>query len=430
MNADKTKRSSSDRDLEALGVYFAEELVGEISTSDGVSIQFQYADSWQQNEAAFPISVSLPLGEPIFDARMNVANNFFVNLLPEENIRKRTCEKLKISEGNDFELLRQIGGDCAGAISVLPVNSKPAKLHNSYDSISEKQLATWSEGDQNAFADSIGKKDVRLSLAGAQDKLPVKFDGKAFFLPKGNSPSTHILKFTSRFSHLPENEALTTMLAHAVGVSAVNVGLHQTKKSRIAIVERYDRVASDDSFVRLHQEDFCQAMGIHPQRKYQQEGGPNLQDCSQLIKEHCSVPLIELEKFIRWVVFNWLVHNADAHAKNISLLFENGQTKLSPFYDLVCTGNYPQLSKKLAMSIGGESSPGAIGPKHVDLFSREIDVSSKFVKEIVVETANRLMDASEATSKQFQELYGDSPILQRVPSIVRKRCQKVIKLFA
>ncbi len=181
-------------------------------------------------------------------------------MLPEEAIRKRTCEKLGISVGNHYELLKRIGGDCAGALTILPEGKSPIRK-DEYKPISQEQLAGWSRGDQFAFAEVAGEEEVRLSLAGAQDKLPVKVDGNEFFLPMGNSPSTHILKFASHyFSHLPENETFTTMLGRAAGVETVEISLYQTSKSRIAVVERYDRIEADGAYSRAHQEDFCQSV--------------------------------------------------------------------------------------------------------------------------------------------------------------------------
>ena len=421
MNDDKTIANKPNLD-----VYFDQQLIGQISTADGVNIQFSYLESWLKNETSFPISVSIPLtADPI---KNETANNFFVNLLPEERIRKRTCEKLGISEGNNYELLKRIGGDCAGALTIVEGGVQPLNKQNDYEPISRQQLANWSRGDQYAFSQVAGDDDVRLSLAGAQDKLPVKVVGEDFFLPKGDSPSTHILKFASHFSHLPENETFTTMLGRAIGVETVNISLHKTSKSRIAVVERYDRIENNGVYTRTHQEDFCQALGMHPKEKYQQEGGPNLKKCIELIKNVCSVPAVELEKLIRWTMFNWLAYNADAHAKNISLLFIDGKTELTPFYDLVCTNNYPQLSKNLAMSIGGEFLPGDVTPKHFVAFAEELEVNSSYVNEIAIETVDMLQNSLEETIAEFRDMYGDSPILQRIPVIVRRRCKRALKL--
>ena len=408
-----------------LNVYHDTHLVGQISTADGVKLQFSYVESWLNRKASFPISISIPLVSGFADDE--TANNFFVNLLPEERIRKRVCEKLGISIGNHFELLKRIGGDCAGALTIVEENATPLEKQSVYKLIPEQKLTDWSEGEQYAFAEVVGEQDVRLSLAGAQDKLPVKAMEADFFLPVGNSPSTHILKFASHYSHLPENETFTTMLGHAAGVETVDVTLHQTKKSRIAVVERYDRIERNNEYFRVHQEDFCQALGTPPEMKYEQEGGPSLKNCIDLIKNVCSFPVVELEKFIRWVLFNWLVYNADAHAKNISLLFSDGQIKLAPFYDLVCTGNYPRLSKKLAMSIGGEFLPGAVTSRHLETFAQELEVNLSYLNELAHEIIERLQSSLDTTVQEFKKLYGDSPILQRIPAIVKRRCKRTLK---
>ena len=319
----------TDPEQKQLNVFYERHLVGFISSRNHVDLTFQYSPEWTARSDAFPISVSLPLNAPI---PQDASNFFFVNLLPEENIRRRTCEKLGISEGNHFELLRRIGGDCAGALTISDANDfgLPPPKPPRYILIEPDQLAEWSTGNQYAFTQVAGAPQVRLSLAGAQDKLPVKFDGQNFFVPVGSTPSTHILKFSSHFSHLPENETFTTLLAKTIGLPVVDIRLHPTSQSRIAVVKRYDRHKVDGELRRIHQEDFCQALGIHPEQKYQQEGGPDLKACANLIKQTCSVPILELDKLLRWVLFNWLVHNADAHAKNISLLFSGGTTTLAP----------------------------------------------------------------------------------------------------
>ena len=415
-----------------LNVFFQTNLVGRISTKDGVSIQFEYSDSWVKHENAFPISVSIPLDSKAINQAF--ANNFFVNLLPEENIRARTCANLGISEGNDFELLRRIGGECAGALSILSTDEEPTIDHQ-YTKVSEKRMVEWCEGDVVAFAEVAGKNNIRLSLAGAQSKIPIMFDGSNFYLGKGSAPSTHIIKFPGKFSHMPENEVFTTMLANSIGVTTVDLALQDVilspkKQTRIALIERYDRMKKGDKYFRLHQEDFCQALGLHPQKKYEQEGGPTLEMCAKLIRENCSVPVTELEKFVRWIVFNWLCHNADAHGKNISFLFtEKGKTILAPSYDLVCTRNYPNLYRNLAMQIGGEASPGAVGEAHLKKLSEDIQMPFNFIKEVSIESAAKLIENLEAQKEVFVDTFGTSPILQRVPGIVEKRCKRALKFL-
>ena len=154
-----------------LNVYFQAQLVGTISPDDEAKINFEYENSWVENDNSFPISISLPLNAE--QTNQESANNFFVNLLPEERIRARTCKKFGISDGNNFELLRRIGAECAGALTILPTEEKPKVDEYEYETITETRLVKWSQGDGNAFAEEAGENNVRLSLAGAQDKMPV-----------------------------------------------------------------------------------------------------------------------------------------------------------------------------------------------------------------------------------------------------------------
>ena len=407
-----------------LNVFLNDELVGVVhSSGGGVEIGFRYSDSWIERDR-YPISQSLPVQKEELSGR-----TFFANLLPEENVRTRICKKLGISEGNDFELLKAIGGDCAGASTVTPTDV-PAALQNEYSPIEEKQLADWSIGAPDASSAIAGQSNVRLSLAGAQDKLPVKAMGSSFYLPEGNSPSTHILKFASPdYSHLPENETFTTMLAKSVSVNAVDIELYQTREARIEVVVRYDRKAVDSGTLRIHQEDFCQALGINPTNKYEKEGGPGIRDCGGLIKRVCTVPATELEKLIRWAIFNLLVHNADAHGKNISLIYDSEETILAPFYDLVCTRNYERLDRKLAMKIGGVDDPDVVQKKHLEAMAKELEVRESFVTDMTVEMGERLMANLPAAVEEFRGRFGDSPILQRIPKVVTKRVRKTLQSF-
>lgn len=344
-----------------LHVYYRQRSVGAISLSASGLMRFTYHDEWLNSENAFPISLSLPL-DGSFDAAKG--HHFFANLLPEGPVREQICKSLKTSPNNDFELLKAIGGDCAGALFVTPSSSiEPPHSPPRYEPITEEQLSLWSLGAQTAFSAITGRNKIRLSLAGAQDKLPVHVEGDQILIPIGDAPSTHILKFASpHYSHLPENETFITLLAKEVGLSAVDVRLRKTAKAPIALIRRYDRQAIGGEYVRLHQEDFCQALAISPSQKYEKEGGPSLRQCAEIIRRFASFPLVDLQRLLQWTLFNLLIGNADAHGKNLSLLYDStGTPTLAPFYDLICTRNYKKISRELAMSFGGiwdpDSSP-------------------------------------------------------------------------
>lgn len=411
---------------EPLYVYCQQQLVGTLSQTAARSMQFAYDDEWLRSADRFPISRSLPLEGTFTDSH---SQHFFANLLPEGNVREQICKSLKISADNDFELLKAIGGDCAGALTITGARSSDLQERPPrYESVAEEQLASWSLGTPNVFAAVTGQSDIRLSLAGAQDKLPVYMEGTQIMIPLGNAPSTHILKFASpHYSHLPENETFITLLAKEVGLPVVDVRIRKTAKSSITIIARYDRRLEAGQWIRLHQEDFCQALGIDASRKYEKEGGPSHKQCADLIRQHVAFPLVDLQKLLRWSLYNLLIGNADAHGKNLSLLYDrSGSPSLAPFYDLVCTRNHKNLSREMAMSVGGAWNPDVVYAKQLSALADDLGVRSNIVIEQVKELADRIATSLPLVVSGFRERFGDSPVLQRLPRIIRKQVRRVI----
>jgi len=412
---------------ESMFVYYRDAAVGQITQATSGLIAFQYGAEWQQNPDRFPISISLPL-DGNFD--VHASHHFFVNLLPEATIRQQICQSLQISQGNDFGLLKAIGGDCAGALAILPLVTS-VQPEQRYEAVSERQLADWSVGTPNAFSAVTGQDEVRLSLAGAQDKLPVHVQDDKILIPLGNTPSTSLLKFASPiYSHLPENETFVTMLAKAVGLPAVDIQLRQTDRSAIAVIARYDRVLEDGCYRRLHQEDFCQALGISPARKYEKEGGPGLRQCAEIIRRHTSFPLLELQKLMNWTLFNLLAGNADAHGKNLSLLYADRRSlQLAPFYDLVCTRNYKNISRHLAMSLGGVTDPDQIGAKQLHAMADDLGVRAAVVLNAATGLSEQLLQTIPDVVNRFEDSFGPSPILERIPMIINKQIRRLTTLL-
>jgi serine/threonine-protein kinase HipA len=405
---------------EPLYVHYHQQLVGVLSQAAARTMRFVYDDEWLRSANRFPISLSLPLDGAFTDSH---SRHFFANLLPEGNVREQICKSLKISSDNDFELLKAIGGDCAGALTIngsrsSDLQDKPPR----YKPVTEKQLASWSLGTPSVFAAVTGQRDIRLSLAGAQDKLPVYIDGTQIMIPLGNAPSTHLLKFASpHYSHLPENETFITLLAKEVGLPVVDVHIRQTAKSSITIIARYDRQCDAGRWTRFHQEDFCQALGIAASRKYEKEGGPSYKQCAELIRQHVTYPLVDLQKLLRWSLYNLLVGNADAHGKNLSLLYDrSGSPSLAPFYDLVCTRNYKNLSREMAMNVGGAWNPDVVNAKHLRALAEDLGIRSSIVIEQAKEMADRIAISLPLVMDRYRERFGDSPVLKRLPGIVRK----------
>jgi len=409
----------------SLNVYFENSKVGVIDSDADNRMSFRYSTLWLNDPDAFWISISMPLAERVYPPER--AHAFFANLLPEGLVRENVARALGISPDNDFELIARIGGECAGALWIgrdEPSFSETQK----YMAIPEGDLyLRITEG--NVLSSMLMTERVRLSLAGAQDKLPVKIEGGQIFLPGKGSPSTHILKFPGRdYNDLPANEVFVTTLARHIGIRTVDAGIFKVGKIDTCLVSRYDRYKDALNVTRrLHQEDMCQAMGLPYYRKYESEGGPSFRECFELIDRVCSEPIVERDQMLRWLVFNLLIGNSDAHAKNLSLLYQSdGKVEIAPFYDLVCTLCYEKLDRAMAMSIGAISDPGRIGPGQFDAFALECGFSPRWLRGFVLNMAEKVADVLEVG---IDRLNVEQSIYKRVLPAAIKQTRHIRNAF-
>ena len=337
------------------------------------------------------------------------------------------CINLGISARNDYAMLERIGGECAGAVTFVPEGELLPERDYGYRMLTDEELvAILQELPKCPLL--AGEKGVRLSLAGAQDKVAVRLDGNKVSLPLGGAPSTHILKpAIERFEGVVFNEVLSMELAAAVGLNAAPVETRTVEGMTFLLVECYDRVhrqAADEepTVERIHQEDFCQALGIVPETKYQKEGGPSLKDCFSLLREVSSAPVIDLARLLDAVIFNYLVGNNDAQGKNFSLLYPAAgtgalQVRLAPLYDIVSTVYYPELSREMAMKIGGEYSSERVTPKNFEKLAEEAGLAKPLVRRRVLELADSILSA-------LPELGVQNPVAEGVTALIRKRSEK------
>ena len=392
--------------MNSLIVYLNAERVGTLEQDDSGLPQFTYDQAWLEKPGAMPLSRSLPLQGEVFIGKK--ARPFFAGILPEERPRKRIAEILGISDTNDFAMLERIGGECAGAVSLLPeggapIDSKDTRRRGLTEPELRQLIAELPSRPLMAGTDGL-----RLSLAGAQDKLPIIVHNNEICLPLGNTPSTHILKpEPDHFPGLATNEIFCMTLARAVGLNTPNIEYHPIGKKPCILVQRYDRATDEDgSTTRLHQEDFCQALGFPPERKYQAEGGPTLSDCISLLQDWSTTPVLDIPDFINGLIFNVLIGNADAHGKNLSFLYSDGERRLSPCYDLVSTLAWPDLSKNLAMKIGGCESVNAFTIGDWKKMSKKAGLGWPMIRERMAEICHSILNELgevQAQTREFSE---------------------------
>jgi serine/threonine-protein kinase HipA len=396
-----------------------------VLVDEEAGLSFTYDSDWIAAGQP-PLSQSLPL-DGSFGVTQAVA--YFGGLLPEGRPRELLARHLGVSSGNDFALLEQIGGDTAGAISLLPPGaSATAPVGADVDWLDDDDLADLIDTlpSRPMHADPDG--EYRLSLAGTQDKLPVVADEHGRIgTTKGRTPSTHILK--TPIDRLPDtvpNEAFCLRLGRELGIDTVEAQPHRIMGREYLLVARYDRDWSADNPERLHQEDFCQALGVPTSRKYEAEGGPGISDCFELIRSATEVPARETIRLLDYVALSFLVGNHDAHAKNLSLLYRPGTSAaaLAPAYDVLSTIAYRKvqpMSRKMAMKLGGEYRPDYVRPRHLDRLLEAAGLGRAAARRRLRSLAHRAPDAAARVRRAMEREGWRADMLSTVEQIVHQR---------
>ena len=374
--------------------------VGQLALNEYGEPEFTYAADWLAMPNARSVSASLPLQPEPFVRRATLP--FFEGLLPEASQRTAIAQALGISERNEFRLLEEIGGEVAGAIEVWPEDIEPSVSSASGTSriLSDDELVALIDRLPTRPMLAGGEDGLRLSLAGAQSKLPVIYKDGQIALPAPGQPTTHILKpEIARFDGTAENEAFCMRLARAIGLDVAEVQYRAVGDKRFLLIARYDRQAGEEGkTIRLHQEDFCQALGFTSARKYASDGGPVFRDCFALVRRVTTRPAAEALKLLDAALFNAIIGNADAHAKNFSLLYLPDRTQLAPLYDLLSTVAYPDLSQRFAMKIGERRTLEEIYSADLDKFAKDVEIRAPFVRRRMGEIAEGVIEQSEGVA--------------------------------
>jgi serine/threonine-protein kinase HipA len=403
------------------------EHIGQLEQTQTGKMQFAYAKN-----ARHKLSIGMPIQEEPYDEIKTEA--YFGGLLPEgEMARKKIGLRFGVNHNNSFALLKAIGYDCAGAVSLHSMEEAAAKPTSSFPlkgkvfSADELELHIYELPNKPLF---LGVEGLRLSLAGAQDKAAVCLIDNEVALPLNGCPTTHILKPAIKgYDGIIQNEYICLKIAERIGLNVPKVEIRHAKKSLYLLVERYDRLVQNNKVSRIHQEDFCQALGCVSAKKYQNDGGPGFQSCFDLLR-NTSQPVKDRNILASLMIFNYMIGNTDAHGKNFSLLHHSGNdVQMAPAYDLLCTSVYDKLAKKMAMKIGSYYETDKIYPRHWERECKEIGYSYPALRDTIKKQAENIMQATELEREALKKAKLFDPIIDQIIQFFDKQTKLTLKRF-
>ena len=403
-------------------VYFARFQVGRIDATP-VGPTFAYDSRWLATAGAFPMSLSIPLRDGTFGPDVLVP--WLMNLLPEDPALRTVGRNLGVSPQDVLGLLDHMGRDVAGALSL----GEPRPHETEFRIIDGAANLERIINDLPRKPFLAGDDGVSMSLAGAQDKLPVAKTPDGLAIPLNGTPSTHILKpDTERLPGSVQNEALCLTLARLCGLDAASVTTGRAGARSYLLVDRFDRKTDDNGTVRLHQEDFCQALSKPPAAKYEsnQSGlaGPSLADMFRLVDRHMTAA--DAVALLDAVIFNILVCNTDAHAKNHALLLSHGSPRLAPLYDVMCAAAWDGITANLSQAVGGKNRGDHIHGRHWKRQAAACGLNETRVVARVAELVGKVDKALPESVATVEAMpAGGHVLLPRFRDAIAVRCARV-----
>ena len=402
-------------------VWFDDLAVGQVDVAADGSLSLRYNERWLWTAGAFPLSVTMPLRAEPYPS--DVISPWLANLLPEEEQLQVLTRSLGLDQADVLAVLAEIGGDTAGALSFDAATERAlwayTPLTTFYDTPDPRLALERYFEDLGRRPFLVGEEGVRQSLAGGQKKsalavlapdgapvLRLPQDGDVLAIPLNGAPSTLIVKPDNpNLPGITENEVWCLRMAQAIGIEAAQTTILQSSKRTAIGVLRYDRrVGRSGQLLRLHQEDFAQANGLPPGQKYERGTLPGL-DLKTLLETGRHVTANDALALLDQVIFNILVANTDAHAKNYSLILPVGAApRLAPLYDVSTVLSWPHVVKTYAQSIDGKKrNPDMIAGRHWEAIAREIgyrptDVKNRVQQIVDAMVANRAKVTAEVTA--------------------------------
>lgn len=385
------------------------EEIGRVHRDKRGRFAFVYAEAWREAAGAHPLSLSMPLAAA--EHGHAVTEAFLWGLLPDNAaILDRWGRRFHVSPRNPFALISHVGEDCPGAVQFVQPERVDAFLADDAGGVEWVDEHGVAERLRLLKADPSAWRAPhdtgQFSLAGAQPKTALLFDQERWGVPSGRTPTTHILKPpTGEFDGYLENEHFCLNLARRLGMPTATSRILRFEDELAIVIERYDRQRTEDDILRVHQEDACQALGIPPMRKYENEGGPGAKSIVELLRTHSSNRAADVATFLDALAFNWLAAGTDAHAKNYALLIAGGRVRLAPLYDLASALPYDDMQfqkLKLAMKIGPDYRLRDIGPPEWRRLAKDLRLDSEELIARLTELAARLPDEAATVRERLR----------------------------
>jgi serine/threonine-protein kinase HipA len=413
-------------------------IMGRVLRVPGGKLVFRYEESWRSTDANYPLSLAMPLAQ--LEHPHARIEPFLWGLLPDnEAVLGKWAQRFHVSARDAFGLLAGVGEDCAGAVQFV----RPERL-DELRSAGEPHIEWLTE---RAVADRLRRlredhsawrspSDTgQFSLAGAQPKTALLFEGGRWGVPSGRTPTTHILKPpTGEWDGHAENEHMCLEIARRLGLIVARSKVQRFGNEIAIVLERYDRLKTDVGLLRVHQEDTCQATGVSPTRKYESEGGPGVRAIVSLLRDNSDNPEEDVASFLDAIAFNWLIVGTDAHAKNYSVLIGSaGVVRFAPLYDLASILPYEIVAiqkVRLAMKIGGNYRVRDIGLHQWEKLATENRVNAQRL-------ISRLRDLSEALPDQVSSVRDDvlaeglqHPLIHNLAKALHARARDAQRILA
>jgi serine/threonine-protein kinase HipA len=393
--------------MAALNIWVGTELAAILQSDEG-SFALSYTPAWQNSAQAFAFSPHLPLHETTQGAAVK---HFFSNLLPEGHPLEALSRAHQVSQYDVFGMMRKVGRDCAGALVITDEDAAPQNANTfnpqDYEAVRRDELQeriTQSREQDVPLMFWRGKR--RMSLPGVQNKLGIYTaqDG-SLWLPKDSAPSSHILKIgNARHPDMAANEYACMRLAHSIGLPVPQV-IYMELPEPVLLVQRYDRLwTPDGGLLRTHQIDACQALNLSPEQKYEEpdyETAPPGASFAQLFALHrlCKVPASAQVLMLQWLMFNFIIGNSDAHAKNFSFLVNEKGLQAAPLYDLVSGLRYGY--QDMAQSIGGETHLSVINADDWKRLAKDCHVPFNLLKRLSEQLVARIETKMQILQNQL-----------------------------